>query len=111
MTPWTSVQISMQSAERAAPTIEAEKSEPPRPSVEVIPPALEAMKPPITGTELRAMSGSNFAGMRSLVAAKSGAARVKAESVIRHSRESTSSEAIPSALKAAVTSVLEQISP
>ena len=76
-----------------------------------MPPALDAMKPPITGTQLRASSGSSFACMRSLVAAKSGAARVKAESVIRHSRASTSSDSIPKALKAAATSVLEQISP
>ena len=48
--PSTSVQISMRSAPSPAPKMAAEKSEPPRPIVVVMPARLAAMKPPMTGT-------------------------------------------------------------
>ena len=51
--PSTSVQIWISPTSRHAPTIAAEKSEPPRPSVVVTPAGVDAMKPPRTGTSPR----------------------------------------------------------
>ena len=48
--PSTSVQISIFSAPNPAPTMAAEKSDPPRPIVVVIPARFAPIKPPITGT-------------------------------------------------------------
>ncbi len=47
--PSTSVQIWISAAPRHAPTIAAEKSEPPRPSVVVTPSRVAPTNPPITG--------------------------------------------------------------
>ena len=52
--PSTSVQISMRRAPNAAPTIAAEKSDPPRPSVLGVPSSVAAMNPPRTGTRFLA---------------------------------------------------------
>ncbi len=51
--PSTSVQIWISSAPMPAPTMDAVKSEPPRPSVVVTPSSVDAMKPPMTTTAVR----------------------------------------------------------
>ena len=55
--PSTSVQIWISSAPIPAPTMDAVKSDPPRPSVVVTPSAVEPMKPPITTTWVSASAG------------------------------------------------------
>ena len=74
MMPSTSVQISMASAFSAPPTSAPVKSEPPRPSVVVMPASLDAMNPPITGTLPCATSGRSFSGARFSMMSSSGAA-------------------------------------
>jgi len=68
--PSTSVHISMRSALKPAPTMAALKSDPPRPSVVLMPSCVAAINPPITGTRLRSSSGFTFSTSRAWVSSK-----------------------------------------
>ena len=109
--PSTSVQITIFSAPSPAPTIAAEKSDPPRPIVVVIPVRVDAMNPPITETRPLSINGRTNSVSLRLVSSNSGAARVKVSSVTMQSRESTRLAPMPCADSAAVTSLLESTSP
>src|SRR5579864_4795054 len=106
-----SVHISMASAFNPAPTIAAEKSEPPRPIVVVTPLRVAPMNPPITGTRPPSTSGFNLRLSCSLVSSKSGTARMCVLSVTMHCRESTSDAFSPRAENASLTILLESNSP
>ena len=79
--PSTSVQISMRAALRAEPTMEAVKSEPPRPSVVGIPSRVAPIKPPSTGILPSASSGNKRGLQSGSVSSQRGVAWVCAASV------------------------------
>ena len=87
--PSTSVQIWISDAPRHAPTIAAEKSEPPRPSVVVTPVAVAPTNPPITGMRPAASGGSACVINAAVVSSNIGAAAVCSPSVTIALREST----------------------
>ena len=109
--PSTSVQISMESASRAAPTIAAEKSDPPRPKVVVVPFCVAAINPPITGIRDFAISLPSLACVSFRVSSASGNACVCRASVTMHCRESTQTVSRPRTASAAATISLETNSP
>ena len=101
--PSTSVQIWISSAGRRAPTIDALKSEPPRPSVVETPFRVAPMKPETTGTAPFSTMGSTISRTRAPVSSMRGCARPKLSSVTTTRRASSAVAGVPAASRAAAT--------
>ena len=81
MIPSTSVHIQSSAASRAAARIDAEKSEPPRPSVVGRPSSVATLNPVTMGTMFPSRSGRSFPAQRLRVGSMRGEALPKTESV------------------------------
>ena len=111
MMPSTSVQIHSSEASNAAARMDAEKSEPPRPSVVGRPSTVAALNPVITGSTPFFSIGSKRCRAFSRVGPINGEALPKTASVTMTSTASTTSADTPSEFRYSATRSAESRSP